>query len=114
MTSTVPAAWEGETAVIEVAELKIILVAGRLPKNTWASGEKLVPVIVTLVPPAVEPEEVPRLETVGAEARLSVNSVELLVADMPAAEVTDTSQRPAAMAEVRKEIWVSLLIVNPL
>ena len=50
---TVPA---GETAVIEVAELTVKLVALTLPNLTAVTPEKFVPVIVTVVPPTIEPE----------------------------------------------------------
>jgi hypothetical protein len=45
----------GETAVIEVLELTVKLPADTVPKNTLVAPVKLVPVIVTEVPPAVLP-----------------------------------------------------------
>lgn len=45
----------GETAVIELAEFTVKLLAGIAPKLTAPAPVKLVPVIVTLVPPAAGP-----------------------------------------------------------
>jgi len=66
VTLTVPALSAGEVAVIDVAELTVKPVAAMLPKSTTLAPVKFVPVIVTLVPPAVVPElgEIP--VTVGA------------------------------------------------
>ena len=55
-TSTGPTvSVEGETAVIEVAELTTTPVAAVAPKATVEPTVKKVPVIVTDVPPAVGP-----------------------------------------------------------
>ncbi len=70
ITSTIPAAWAGEVAVIEVAEFTVKLAAASLPKLTAKAPGKLVPVMATLVPPAVVPVLVPRLVTAGAVARV--------------------------------------------
>ena len=56
VTCTVPADSAGEIAVSEVAELYFTLVAAVEPNFTVADEVKFVPVIVTLVPPAVDPE----------------------------------------------------------
>jgi hypothetical protein len=45
----------GDVAVIEVAEFTVKLAAAVAPKWTAVAPVKLAPVIVTLVPPAVEP-----------------------------------------------------------
>ena len=55
VTSTVPAP-AGEVAVIEVAELTTKLVALVTPNFTAVAPVRLVPVIVTDVPPVVGPE----------------------------------------------------------
>ncbi len=55
VTLTVPADAAGATAVIETPELTVTLVAATLPKLTVAPEAKPVPVMVTDVPPAVEP-----------------------------------------------------------
>jgi hypothetical protein len=51
----VPAEPAGVTAVIEVAETHTTLVAATPPIVTVGPARKLVPVIVTAVPPAVVP-----------------------------------------------------------
>ena len=56
VTSTVPATLGGEVAVIWVAESTGELVAGVAPKSTAVAPVKPVPVMVTVVPPAVGPE----------------------------------------------------------
>ena len=53
--STVPAEPAGAVAVIWVALLTVTLVALVVPNLTAVAPVKLVPVIVTLVPPAVGP-----------------------------------------------------------
>ena len=55
VTSTVPTLPAGEVAVIEVEETTVTPVAAVAPNFTLAPLAKPVPVIVTLVPPAVEP-----------------------------------------------------------
>jgi hypothetical protein len=52
VTATLPASSAGETAVIDVAELTVKLVALVAPKLTAVVLGKLVPVMVTVVPPA--------------------------------------------------------------
>jgi hypothetical protein len=54
-TSTEPAAPAGATAVILVDEDTLKLVAGTVPKSTLVAALKLVPRMVTLVPPLVGP-----------------------------------------------------------
>ncbi len=55
VTLAEPAPPAGDVAVIEVDELTVTSVAGLPPKLTVAPGANPVPVIVTTVPPAVEP-----------------------------------------------------------
>ena len=55
VTSTVPVL-AGEVAVIEVAELTVTLAALVAPNFTAVVPVKLVPVIVTEVPPAAGPD----------------------------------------------------------
>ena len=56
-TSTAPGVVvAGEVAVIDVAEFSVTLVATTPPKSTVAPVMKLVPVIVTTVPPPVGPD----------------------------------------------------------
>ncbi len=56
VTSTVPADSSGLIAVMEVDETTAKLVALVVPKSTVVAPVKPVPVMVTLVPPAVVPE----------------------------------------------------------
>src|SRR5205823_3600146 len=56
VTSTVPGEGEGVTAVVCVGELTVTLAAAAKPKAPLAPAMKLVPVIVTDVPPPVGPE----------------------------------------------------------
>jgi hypothetical protein len=65
VTSTLPTAWAGVWTVIEVEVGVPTTVAVALPKCTVAEAVKFVPVMVTVVPPAVEPEDELRLVTVG-------------------------------------------------
>jgi hypothetical protein len=67
-TSTVPAAIGGDTAVIAVDEFTTNDAASTPPNVTAVALVKLVPLIVTEVPPALEPLLVPRLLTAGADA----------------------------------------------
>jgi hypothetical protein len=64
VTSTVPTP-AGEVAVIWVALLTVKEAAALLPKLTAVAPEKLVPVMVTLVPPDVGPVFGLTLVTVG-------------------------------------------------
>ena len=64
--STVPAAPAGEVAVICVAELTVYDVALFAPNLTAVAPVKLVPVMTTLVPPAVGPDAGDTPVTVGA------------------------------------------------
>jgi hypothetical protein len=66
MTLAEPAAWLGTVAVIEVAFTTETLVAAAPPTVTPVAPVKFVPVIVTLVPPAVGPEFGLTEVTVGA------------------------------------------------
>ena len=66
VTLTVPADSAGATAVIEVAEFTVTLVAATLPKLTVSPDAYEVPVIVTDVPPAVGPAVGLTGVTVGA------------------------------------------------
>jgi hypothetical protein len=65
LTSTEPVP-AGETAEIEVAELTVTPVAATPPKLTVFPVAKLVPVIVTVVPPAAGPVLGAMALTVGA------------------------------------------------
>ena len=64
----VPAAWAGETALMSVEETTLKLVAATAPKTTLVAPVKLVPVMVTVVPPVVGPELGEMEVTVGGAA----------------------------------------------
>ena len=68
VTSMVPAPCAGSTAVMLVALLTVKLAALVEPKLTAVAPARLVPVIVTLVPPLVGPEVGASCVTVGAAA----------------------------------------------
>ena len=55
VTVTLPAAFPGVVAVMEVPLVTETFVAGALPNVTVAPETKFVPVIVTMVPPTVAP-----------------------------------------------------------
>ena len=55
VTSTTPTAWAGVVAVIEVALVTLTAVAAAPPKLTAVAPVRLLPVIVTEVPPALGP-----------------------------------------------------------
>jgi len=66
VTSTSPGPLAGVVAVICVEELTVIVLAGTDPNETETNCVKFVPVMVTLVPPAVVPEVGLTAVTVGA------------------------------------------------
>ena len=66
VTSTVPVP-AGLSTVIVVALTTVKSVAGVVPKSTAVAPVKPVPVIVTKVPPAGEPEVGLKPETVGTD-----------------------------------------------
>src|SRR5829696_7562850 len=109
-TLTVPAACAGVVAVIEVELTTVTLVAAVPPKLTVAPDEKLVPVIVTDVPPLVLPEVGEIAVTVGADALYvyPLFSVPLCESVL----VTTTLTIPAACAEVVAVIEVELTTVS--
>jgi hypothetical protein len=72
VTSTVPADSAGETATIDVSELIVKNVAATLPNDTLVAFVKLLPVIVIVAPPAVEPVEALRFVTTGAPVAANV------------------------------------------
>ena len=68
VTSTVPADSAGDVAVIDVEEVTLNEVAATLPKDTFVVPDRLSPVTVTIVPPAVEPVAGDTELTDGGEA----------------------------------------------
>ena len=69
VTSTVPAGFAGEVAVIEVEESDVTE-AGVEPKSTTEAKARFVPVIVTVVPPAVVALDGLTALTVGVPSKL--------------------------------------------
>ena len=67
VTSTAPVP-AGDVAVTEVAVLAVRLVAGVVPKVTAVAEPRLVPVMTTVVPPAVGPAAGAMAVTVGTAA----------------------------------------------
>src|SRR5260221_302341 len=78
VTSTVPADSWGSTAVIWVAELMTKEAAATDPNFTDVAPVRLVPVTMTLVPPAVEPEVTLSPLTVGAFVAVTVALVDAM------------------------------------
>jgi hypothetical protein len=68
VTVTAPALPAGVVAVIDVALTTTTLLAAALPNVTVAPATKLVPVMVTAVPPPVDPLFGLTLVTVGGTA----------------------------------------------
>jgi hypothetical protein len=71
--STAPAEPAGETAVICVAELTVKLVVLVEPNFTAVAPVKFVPVIVTVVPPTIEPDVGETPEMVGTAVNVIFN-----------------------------------------
>ena len=97
VTSTVPGACAGETAIRVVAEVTVTLLALEVPKSTVAPVTNPVPVIVTEVPPATGPAVGTMLVTVGTGSYVnwSPDEVELV----PPGVVTVTSTVPVPAGE---------------
>src|SRR5438552_17212201 len=97
-TSTAPGvSVAGDTAVIDVEELTTTPVAGVAPKLTLAPLMKLVPVMVTDVPPPVGPKFGLTDVTAGVTA-LYVNWSPATSADVPPEVVTWTCTAPGVRA----------------
>ncbi len=96
--STVPAVPDGAVARMVVADITVKDVAAVEPKVTALALVKLVPVIVTSVPPTVPPLLGLTALTVGLDAALSTKWSALEVEDVPEVVVTVTSTVPAAWA----------------
>jgi hypothetical protein len=92
VTSTVPVLAAGVTAVMDMGELTVKLVALVEPKLTVVAPVKLVPAMVTEVPPPVDPVFGVTEETVGAATYVNWSAAD--VADVPTGVVTVTSTVP--------------------
>ncbi len=108
-----PADSAGEVTVIEVVELTTTPVPATVPNFTPVTPLKPVPVMVTLVPPAVDPEVTLRPVTVGAGGAVKVNWSAGLVALVPPAALTVTSTVPADSAGEVTVIEVVELTTTP-
>jgi hypothetical protein len=71
VTSTVPAVPAGLVAVICVS-VSLLIFAVTLPKSTPVAPARFVPVIVTAVPPEVDPDVGLRLVTVGGDVSITM------------------------------------------
>jgi hypothetical protein len=108
--STAPADPAGEVAVIEVAEFTVNEVALVVPNLTAETEVKPVPVMLTLVPPAVGPAFGLTAVTVGAAWYVKW-SAEVAV-EVPLEVVTVTSTVPADPAGELAVIEVAEFTVN--
>jgi hypothetical protein len=93
LTSTVPAAWAGEVVVILVLETTVKEAAAVVPKFTDVAPVKLVPVMVTGVPPAIGPDVGETALTVGRATNVKWSLG--LVGEVPLGLMTVTSTVPA-------------------
>ncbi len=114
VTSTVAADSAGEVTVIEVVELTTTPVPATVPNFTPVTPVKPVPVIVTVVPPAVDPVLGLTPVTVGAGGAVKVNwSAGALAARCPRPAVTVTSTVAADSAGEVTVIEVAELTTTP-
>jgi len=104
---TVPAACAGVVAVMVVLLTKFTLVAATPPMLTVAPDAKALPVIVTDVPPAVEPEFGVMFVTLGPGADAYVNPF-VTVTDCPPGFVTTMFTWPLAWLGA-----IALIVVLP-
>lgn len=107
-TSIAPAGLAGVTTVIELALRFVIDVAVVPPKVTADVSVSVVPVIVTIVPPATGPEDGTSDEIVGASTNVYADTK---VADPPGV-VNTTSTAPADLVGVTTDTDVGLITVN--
>jgi len=94
VTVTAPATPAGAVAVIEVAETTTTFVAELAPNFTAVAPVKLVPVMVTTVPPAAGPLVGLNAVTVGAATYVKLTTL----VDVPPGVVTVTVAAPATPA----------------
>ena len=114
VTSTAPADPAGDVTVIWLSLFTVKAVAAAAPNFTAVAAVKPLPVIFTLVPPAVEPldGEIAVTAGTGATKLKSLAAVPKLV---PSAVVTVTLTPPKGEADsagVTAVIWVSLTTVK--
>jgi hypothetical protein len=109
MSTVLPAVPEGETAVIWVSLTILKTAAGVEPKLTAVAPLKVVPVIVTAVPPAGGPNVG---ETDATTGRKYVNWSATLVALLAPPVTVMSTVPPAVPAGETAVIWVSLTILK--
>src|ERR1700722_1739324 len=97
VTSTVAVDSAGLTAVISVEETSTTLVAPVDPKSTSAGEVKLLPVIVTVLPPAVDPEVGLTVVTAGAATYVNSSADEVELVPWGVVTVTFTVPDPAGL-----------------
>src|ERR1700744_2733489 len=107
-TFTAPAACAGVVAVMEVALVTVTDVAAVPPNVTAVAPVKFVPVMVTVVPPAIGPLAGLADVTVGTPAYVYTP----VPVPLPPGVVTTTSTAPAACAGVVAVMEVALLTVT--
>src|SRR5437868_5234682 len=108
-TSVAPTLPAGATAVICVSLSMLNEVASVEPNLTAVAPAKLVPVMKTTRPPAVEPEAGDSPATLGDDAAAKVNWSALDVLDVPPPVVTVTWTVAADCAGLQAVIDVALL-----
>ena len=114
-TSTAPASLAGMFTVTEVAPTLVIVVPA-VPSNVTADVPvKLVPVIVTVVPPAVGPEANPVADNTDVIVGVSTYVKPCDPVMCPPEPVTTTSTAPASLAGMSTvtEVALTLVIVEP-
>lgn len=107
-----PAVEAGAAAVIEPSELTMNQLAATVPNETPVAPVKLLPRIVTTLPPAAEPVVGVSAETAGAGAAVTVNWSALEVDEVPAVVVTVIWIVPAVSGGAVAVICVSESTVN--
>ena len=109
--SMTPAAWAGTVAAICVAEFTVKLVAFVPPKVTLVAPVKLLPVMVTDVPPAVDPAE-GLTPVIAGPGTLKVNWSADDVLEVPLEFETVISTSPEECIGDVAVIWVAEFTVK--
>ncbi len=105
VTSTRPGACAGAVTVISVEETTVTPVALTRPKSTAVVPEKLVPVIVTGVPPVGRPATGLIVLTVGPVSYVNWSAGLVALGPVPVVTVTSTSPAELTAGETAV-IWV--------
>ena len=87
--------------------MKVVTLA--VPKSTAVASLKLVPVMVTVVPPLPPPVAGETAVTVGAAVKVKLSAED--VAEVPSALVTVTSTAAADSAGVVATIWLAVSLI---